>query len=97
MVNSTQCRPGSAETAPRGHCETLRCVLILVRHGRTPANAAGLLQGRLDQDLDALGERQAEAVAAFVDGLCDVDCGGVEPARAGGPDCGGVRPPDRAR
>jgi broad specificity phosphatase PhoE len=48
-------------------------VLILVRHGRTPANAAGLLQGRLDQDLDDHGERQAEAVARFVDGLCDVD------------------------
>lgn len=41
-------------------------MLILVRHGRTPANAAGLLQGRLDQPLDELGERQAVAVADFV-------------------------------
>jgi broad specificity phosphatase PhoE len=41
-------------------------VLILVRHGRTAANAAGLLQGRLDQDLDELGQRQAVAVAARV-------------------------------
>jgi alpha-ribazole phosphatase len=41
-------------------------VLILVRHGRTAANAAGLLQGRLDQDLDELGQRQAVAVAALV-------------------------------
>lgn len=41
-------------------------MLILVRHGRTPANAAGLLQGRLDQELDEVGERQARAVAAFV-------------------------------
>jgi alpha-ribazole phosphatase len=48
-------------------------VLILVRHGRTPANAAGLLQGRMDQDLDDHGRGQAAAVAAFVSELCDVD------------------------
>ncbi len=41
-------------------------MLILVRHGRTAANEAGLLQGRLDQDLDELGQRQAVAVAALV-------------------------------
>jgi alpha-ribazole phosphatase len=41
-------------------------MLILVRHGRTAANAAGLLQGRLDQPLDELGARQAVAVADFV-------------------------------
>jgi alpha-ribazole phosphatase len=41
-------------------------MLILVRHGRTAANAAGLLQGRLDPPLDELGERQAVAVAAHV-------------------------------
>jgi probable phosphoglycerate mutase len=41
-------------------------VLILVRHGRTPANADGLLQGRLDQDLDEHGQRQAVAVALYV-------------------------------
>jgi alpha-ribazole phosphatase len=41
-------------------------VLILVRHGRTPANAAGLLQGRLDQDLDDHGRTQATAVAEFL-------------------------------
>jgi len=41
-------------------------MLILVRHGRTPANAAGLLQGRLDQPLDDVGRRQADAVASFV-------------------------------
>ena len=41
-------------------------MLILVRHGRTAANAAGQLQGRLDQPLDELGERQALAVAAHV-------------------------------
>jgi alpha-ribazole phosphatase len=48
-------------------------VLILVRHGRTPANAAGLLQGRLDQDLDDVGLGQAQAVARYVKSFCDVD------------------------
>ena len=41
-------------------------MLILVRHGRTEANAQGLLQGRLDQPLDHLGERQAKEVSAYV-------------------------------
>jgi len=41
-------------------------VLILIRHGRTALNAAGRLQGRLDEPLDALGEQQAIAVAAYV-------------------------------
>ena len=48
-------------------------MLILVRHGRTPANAAGLLQGRLNQDLDELGERQAQAVARMVESTLPVD------------------------
>ena len=39
-------------------------MLIVVRHGRTDANASGLLLGRrLDPGLDALGERQARALA----------------------------------
>ena len=41
-------------------------MLYVVRHGRTEANAAGLLLGRLDADLDRLGESQAEAVAAAI-------------------------------
>jgi len=41
-------------------------VLILVRHGRTALNAAGRLQGRIDEPLDEVGERQAKAVAALV-------------------------------
>ena len=48
-------------------------MLILVRHGRTPANAAGLLQGRLNHDLDELGERQAQAVARMVESTLPVD------------------------
>lgn len=38
-------------------------VLILVRHGRTAANAAGVLQGRLDLPLDEIGQAQVRAVA----------------------------------
>ena len=41
-------------------------VLFLVRHGRTEANARGLLQGRLDRPLDDEGHRQAQAIAAMV-------------------------------
>lgn len=55
-------------------CDTLCAVLILLRHGRTAANEAGLLQGRLNQDLDELGRRQAEAAARY---LADVD-GGID-------------------
>jgi len=41
-------------------------MLILLRHGRTTANARGLLQGRVDNPLDDLGIRQAEAAAALI-------------------------------
>lgn len=41
-------------------------MLILVRHGRTAANAAGLLQGRKDNPLDELGVHQADAAAAAI-------------------------------
>jgi broad specificity phosphatase PhoE len=41
-------------------------VLYLVRHGRTSANANGLLQGRLDPPLDEIGRKQAKAIAALV-------------------------------
>lgn len=40
--------------------------LVVIRHGRTAANAAGLLLGRLDPELDSLGRRQAVALAAAV-------------------------------
>lgn len=39
-------------------------MLILVRHGRTAANAGGQMQGRVDNPLDEVGIEQAEAVAA---------------------------------
>ncbi len=41
-------------------------MLYLVRHGRTAANASGLLQGRLDPPLDEIGRKQATAIAALV-------------------------------
>jgi len=37
--------------------------LLLVRHGRTDANAAGLLLGRADPPLDDLGRAQAARIA----------------------------------
>ena len=44
-------------------------MLIVVRHGRTEANASGLLLGRrLDPDLDELGRRQAAALATALPG-----------------------------
>jgi broad specificity phosphatase PhoE len=39
-------------------------LLILVRHGRTAANASGVLLGRADPPLDDVGEVQAAALAA---------------------------------
>jgi broad specificity phosphatase PhoE len=48
-------------------------VLIVVRHGRTEANARGLLLGsRLDPGLDDLGRRQAAALAAALPGAARV-------------------------
>jgi broad specificity phosphatase PhoE len=41
-------------------------VLLVVRHGRTAANASGLLLGRADPELDELGRRQAAAIAAVL-------------------------------
>lgn len=49
-------------------------MLIMLRHGRTAANAQGLLQGRLDQDLDDHGRQQAIDAAAHIGDLVgDVD------------------------
>lgn len=44
-------------------------MLIIVRHGRTAANAAGLLQGRVDNPLDPEGRRQADDIAKALDGV----------------------------
>jgi probable phosphoglycerate mutase len=37
-------------------------VLYVVRHGQTALNARGRLRGRVDEPLDATGERQADAL-----------------------------------
>lgn len=48
-------------------------MLIVVRHGRTEANASGLLLGsRVDPALDDLGRRQAAALAPVVSGAARV-------------------------
>jgi broad specificity phosphatase PhoE len=39
---------------------------VLVRHGRTEGNVRRVLVGRLDIPLDELGEKQAEAVGAYL-------------------------------
>jgi broad specificity phosphatase PhoE len=43
-------------------------MIWLLRHGRTAANAQGLLLGRLDPPLDDLGRGQAEAAAGGLKG-----------------------------
>ena len=47
-------------------------MLYLVRHGRTDANARGLLQGRLDPPLDEIGCKQAEAIADLIGDVDEV-------------------------
>lgn len=42
-------------------------MLIVVRHGRTESNAAGLLLGHADPPLDAEGRDQAAAIGAALD------------------------------
>jgi broad specificity phosphatase PhoE len=56
-------------------------VLVLVRHGRTPANASGLLLGRADPPLDEHGREQAAALAASVAGARRVVCSPLRRAR----------------
>jgi broad specificity phosphatase PhoE len=56
--------------------------LIVVRHGRTEANASGLLLGRrLDPGLDDLGRAQAAALGATLVGAARVVCSPLRRAR----------------
>ena len=41
-------------------------MLILLRHGQTTANAQSLLQGRIDLNLDMVGQQQAALCGQFV-------------------------------
>lgn len=56
-------------------------VLILVRHGRTAANAAGVLQGHLDLPLDDVGLEQVRQVAAAIGPVDRVICSPLGRAR----------------
>ncbi len=47
-------------------------MLIIARHGRTRANAAGELLGRRDPGLDRVGRRQAEAIGRALAGVARV-------------------------
>ncbi|MCU1362805.1 MAG: fructose-2,6-bisphosphatase [Acidimicrobiaceae bacterium] len=47
-------------------------MIIFIRHGQTTANAEGLLVGRSDPHLTALGERQARALAPYLEGVQEV-------------------------
>ena len=47
-------------------------MIFVVRHGRTEANASGLLLGRADPALDETGRAQAAAVAAVLSGVTRV-------------------------
>ena len=47
-------------------------MIFVVRHGRTQANASGLLLGRADPALDETGRAQAAAVAAVLPGVTRV-------------------------
>lgn len=44
-------------------------VVLLVRHGRTALNAAGVLRGRLDPPLDDVGEVEAQSLARRLQGF----------------------------
>ena len=56
-------------------------MLVLVRHGRTTANATGLLLGRADPPLDEHGRQQAAALAASVADARRVVCSPLRRAR----------------
>jgi broad specificity phosphatase PhoE len=47
-------------------------VIALVRHGQSTTNAEGLLVGRSDPHLTALGERQARALAPWLNDVAEV-------------------------
>ena len=56
-------------------------MLILLRHGRTASNAAGLLLGRDDPPLDEVGAAQAAAAAAVLGDVARVVSSPLQRAR----------------
>lgn len=57
-------------------------MLTVVRHGRTDANRSGLLLGRLDVDLDPVGEAQATALAHAVGPADRIVCSPLQRTRS---------------
>jgi alpha-ribazole phosphatase len=55
--------------------------LYVIRHGRTEANAAGLLQGRLDPPLDDVGRAQAASLVGALPPLDRLVCSPLRRAR----------------
>ena len=56
-------------------------LLTLVRHGRTRANAGGLLQGHVDNELDEVGHDQASVLGPALARVAPVDCIIASPLR----------------
>lgn len=56
-------------------------MLVLVRHGRTADNAAGLLLGRADPPLDDMGQAQAVALARTLAGATRIVTSPLQRAR----------------
>jgi len=50
----------------------LAAVILLIRHGQTTTNAQRLLVGHSDPALTELGQRQAKALAPYLEGVVDV-------------------------
>src|SRR6266511_4128686 len=60
---------GDQADRPGERSVTSSDVVYLVRHGRTPLNAAGLLRGRLDPPLDDTGAQEAAALGRVFQGV----------------------------
>ena len=73
--------------------------LFLVRHGQTSLNAAGVLRGRLDPELDGTGRIEAMAVADVIgrSGLTVVVASPLLRGGHGHTDCGTSRGRTRDR
>lgn len=56
-------------------------MLYLVRHGRTAANAAGLLQGRVDNPIDDVGRAQVALLPAALPAVDRLVCSPLTRAR----------------
>jgi broad specificity phosphatase PhoE len=74
-MSGTTSQRDPKDRAPRSRADRLRVLkseegvgqqLFLVRHGQTSLNAAGVLRGRLDPELDVTGLMEALEVAAAI-------------------------------